>query len=317
MTEVFNIFKVLDFEDYYNTGEMLISTCPVHEGDNQSAFNINIDPSSKHYGLWFCNTAGCHKKGNDILSLLKHLLDNKYNRQHTFGEVLSFAARMTKDTVVDPVIKRQKKDLVKKKGPSREIVRSNLVFPAKPFLDRGFTKEALDFFDVGVCTNPDAQMYNRVVFPIYDEDDEHMVGCVGRTISPNYAKWRNLKGFNKANHLYNYAKSLSHIKRLRCVVLVEGQGDVIRMWEAGIYNCVGMFGSHLSDAQEFLLQKSGATTLIVISDNDAAGEKCRKDIHERLGLSYLIVDIIPDSDVGDMSVSEISQKIKPKIRGMF
>jgi DNA primase len=100
--------------------------------------------------------------------------------------------------------------------------------------------------------------------------------------------------------------------------LVEGQGDVIRLHEAGVRNAVGIFGSHLSDSQVFLLQKSGALNIIVMTDNDEAGEKCRLETKEKLKYSFNIFDVItPTNDIGDMSVGEINEIIKPQMKGLF
>ena len=40
----------------------------------------------------------------------------------------------------------------------------------------------LNKYDVGLCTNPQRPMYNRVVAPIYDTEYKTMVGCTGRSI---------------------------------------------------------------------------------------------------------------------------------------
>jgi len=176
----------------------------------------------------------------------------------------------------------------------------------------------LDFFDVGLCTKYQSQMYQRIVFPVYDEDDKYMVGCTGRTINNNPRKWINQKGFNKSNFLYNYGKAIEHISSSATIILVEGQGDVIRLWEAGIKNAVGIFGSKISDAQEFLIQKTGVANIVIMSDNDAAGEACRKDIQERLQYLFNIDHVILEKkDVGDMTVEEINKIIKPQIKGKF
>ena len=119
------------------------------------------------------------------------------------------------------------------------------------------------------------QMRNRVVAPVYDDDFECMVGCVGRIMHEDYngRKWVNSKKFYAGAWLYGYWLSREHIKNSRMAVLVEGQGDVWRLWEAGIKNVVGMFGSGLTDTQIRILETSGATTLVLLPDNDEAGAK--------------------------------------------
>ena len=61
MKKIFDLFDFFGIHDYYESNNLLISSCPIHEGDNITAFNINIDEyNEEHYGKWFCNTKGCH-----------------------------------------------------------------------------------------------------------------------------------------------------------------------------------------------------------------------------------------------------------------
>lgn len=329
MSKVFDLLNYFEIDDYFTTDTKIISTCPVHDGDNPQAFNINIDPDSEYYGSWFCNTKHCHEGGNDIIALVGLLLSARSHKRFSFGEVLRFCNDFTKDIhtnfsgslakkdVLSSILEKNSKTSTKGKH-TREQVRARLVFPCKYFVDRGFSPEALDYFDVGLCTDPKSEMYNRAVFPVYDENDQYMIGCVGRTVSENPRKWVNKKGFNKSSFLYNYGKVLPEVARTGTIILVEGQGDVIRLYESGIKNSVGMFGCNLSDSQVFLLQKSGALNVVIITDNDEAGNDARKEIHEKLKLSFNIYDVItPENDIGDMSIEQINEIIKPQLKGLY
>lgn len=336
MKKIFDLFEFFGIDEYYESNNLLISRCPIHEGDNQTAFNINIDEDNEeHYGKWFCNTKGCHndKPGKDIISLVWMLLEKKEDGEVKFPDVIKFCKNFCADVkidednvntikndVFDKLIKLQSKKVIKQNISkiNRESVRSRLQFPATFYIERGFSEKALNEFDIGLCMNPKSQMYQRVVFPVYDENDEFMVGCTGRTVSNNPRKWINQKGFNKSNYLYNYGKAIEHIRRAETIILVEGQGDVIRLWEAGIYNAVGMFGSKISDSQEFLIQKTGVSNIVVMADNDDAGNACAKDIVERLKYLFNIYTVkLPKNDIGDMSIEEINTIIKPQIEGKY
>lgn len=336
MKKIFDLFEYFDMHNYYESNNLLISHCPVHEGDNPTAFNINIDEENvDHFGRWFCNTKSCHedKPGKDILSLVWMLMEKRSGSTIEFPAVINFCERFCSDVYIDeegidhfkldPLdmlmkIKAKRNKLKNQSKINRDTVRKRLIFPATYYIERGFSEEALNLFDVGICNNPKSQMYNRIVFPVYDENDEYMVGCTGRTICDDPRKWINQKGFNKSNFLYNYGKAIEHIHRTETIILVEGQGDVIRLWESGIFNAVGMFGSKVSDSQEFLIQKTGVSNIIVITDNDEAGNKCYQDIKNRLQYLFNIYKIdLTKNDIGDMSIEEINQTIKPKIQGKF
>lgn len=151
-------------------------------------------------------------------------------------------------------------------------------------------------------------MYTRIVFPVYAEDDESMIGCVGRdTTEKSKAKWINSKGFNKASYLYNYGKAVKEARQCGKLYLCEGQGDVMRFHEAGIHNAVGLFGCSISDGQKALLEKSGVLTLILALDPNKAGEKGREKIIEKCGNLFNIRQLkLPDQrDIGDLKIQEI------------
>jgi 5S rRNA maturation endonuclease (ribonuclease M5) len=336
MKKIFDILEFFEINDYYESNNLLISSCPIHEGDNLTAFNINVDQDNEeHYGKWFCNTKGCHndKPGKDIISLIWMLLEKKYDKDVTFPEVIKFCNTLCSDVhihdiayssyqqdAIDKLLKiDSKKDKQKNESKiTRDMVRSRLSFPAQFYIDRGFSSDVLDAFDIGLCMNPKSQMYKRIVFPVYDENNKFMIGCTGRTICGDPRKWINQKGFNKSNFLYNYGKAMEHIQRTETIILVEGQGDVIRLWESGIYNAVGMFGSKISDSQEFLIQKTGVSNIVIATDNDDAGKSCAKDIVDRLKYLFNIYTLkVTKHDIGDMSTEEINNIIKPQIQGKF
>lgn len=336
MKKIFELFEFFDISEYYESNNLLVSKCPIHDGDNLSAFNINIDDSNEeHFGKWFCNTKSCHenKPGKDILSLVWMLLEKKYDKEIKFPEVIKFcnqfcgnlkidesSINLYKYDAIDRLLKLEAKKNrnTNESKISREMVRSRLIFPAQFYIDRGYSASILDEFDIGLCMNPKSQMYKRVVFPVYDECDQFMIGSTGRTICNDSRKWINQKGFNKSNFLYNYGKAMEFIKSTNTIILVEGQGDVIRLWEAGIYNAVGMFGSKISDSQEFLIQKTGVSNIVIASDNDDAGSACKYDIIERFRYLFNILTIkLTKNDIGDMSTQEINDIIKPQIQGKF
>ena len=100
--------------------------------------------------------------------------------------------------------------------------------------------------------------------------------------------------------------------------LVEGQGDVWRMYEAGVKNCVGLFGKDISETQKSLLIKSGVTDLVVLTDNDQAGREGRMKIQRELNRMFnLIYPPMPKKDVGDTSVKKIQKHILSQVEGLY
>jgi hypothetical protein len=295
----------------YKSGDILVSNCPIHAGDNTTAFNVNVNVDSEFCGKWFCNTKGCHNEyGGDILGLVRALLSR--DRKVTFGEVVEFSNKFCgtqiKSFQTDLLTNILSRGKPVETGLTREEIRKKLVIPAKYYIDRGFSPEVLDEFDVGLCTDPTKPMYNRVVFPVYNYTGDRMIGCVGRTTTSDPTKWLNQKGFKKGDHIYGYAKALPYVCRTGTAILVEGQGDFLKLWMAGIKNVFGMFGSQLNSVQELLLQRTGAMNIVTFGDADEAGEKFRIECGKKLGRLFNIRDEIPEGDAGEMAVVDLRQR---------
>jgi DNA primase len=219
------------------------------------------------------------------------------------------------------------------KDITRKIVRKSLSIPSKYFLDRSFGSEILDRYDVGTCSNKNKEMYGRAVVPIYDITYKYVVGCSGRSVYEKcskckhyhdhaedcprseelwkYCKWKHNKDFKSQNHLYNFWFAKDSILDSSQVILVESPGNVWRLEEEGIHNSVAMFGSSLSDRQKILLDGSGAMNIIILTDNDDAGDKAAKIIEEKCKNTYKVKRIsITKSDVAEMTKEEINNQIK-------
>lgn len=219
---------------------------------------------------------------------------------------------------------------------TKDQVKKSLEIPAKYYINRGYTEEILKKYDIGLCNNPKKEMFNRIVVPVYSIDGSTIVGCSGRSIfdqcsvckhyhdneqkCPNkddlwkYSKWKHNMGFKSQEHLYNFWFAKDHIQQTKSIILVESPGNVWRLEEAGIHNSVAIFGSSLSDKQKLLIDSSGAMSIILLMDNDSAGEKAVQQIIDKCKKIYRIYPMnVEGSDVGDMSVTEVKEKIIPKI----
>ena len=215
----------------------------------------------------------------------------------------------------------------------RETVKSMLSIPSEYFLSRGFSREVLVKYDVGDCIKTNKPMSHRAVVPIYDNDFNVMLGCTGRSIynkcelcssyhssvtpCPNpsnsffYSKWKHSKGFKTDSSLYNYWYAQKYIKKSHCAVLVESPGNVWKLEMSGVHNALGIYGSSLSAKQKMLLDISGAMTLLVLTDNDEAGHKCRENIEKQCSKIYNVKHLYATkNDVAEMSVEEINELFK-------
>ena len=318
-------------------GDNVFCPCPIHGGDNPTGFSMNTDESSTYFGNWACWTNHCHEEHiNTPIGLIRALMSIKEDREVSFQEAIEYTIKLTEtdletlakeseDFEFDTCDSKTEREHQKRQrnidgGVAREKVRSSLVIPPEYYIKRGYTAEVLNQFDVGTCPrakNP--SMRDRVIVPVYDDDFDCMVGHLGRAQHENYhgRKWVNSEGFYTGVWLYGYWLSKPFINKAKSVILVEGQGDVWRLWEAGIKNVVGIFGASLSDAQMRILETSAALTIIPLTDNDEAGIKAKESIKKKCGRMFNIVEVdLPAKDVGELSVSEINKIIKPQIEGL-
>ena len=97
------------------------------------------------------------------------------------------------------------------------------------------------------------------------------------------------------------------------IILVESPGNVWRLEEEGIHNSVAIFGTTLNDEQKYLIDSSGALTIILIMDNDDAGQEAAEKIIKQCNRTYRVYNIKVGSDVADMNTNEITEDILPII----
>jgi len=358
LDEICELFNL----DCRHSPKMLTMCCPIHGGDNPSALNL-YHVGEDYKGNWICRTHHCEEifqpsligflRG--ILSVTEKNWSKEGDDMYPFNQTLDFALKILKKDIKDLKIKKTDREKriftknihtiaeVKDKSShtiTRNIIRKTLQIPATYYLNRNFSKEILDKYDVGTCNNPNKEMFERVVVPIYDPEYSYMVGCTGRSIHEKcdkcnyyhdsnkecvdgpyawkYSKWKHNKTFKSKDHLYNLWFAKKYIAKTGIAIIVESPGNVWRLEEAGIRNSVGIFGTSLGDKQKLLLDCSGAMSLVIILDPDDAGMQGIKKIQEKCARTYNIKTInLHNKDIADMSISEIQNIITPEIGGLY
>lgn len=351
-----NIESLFDhFNLEYKINHRMISmSCPIHGGDNQSA--LNIYPEGDTYrGNWVCRTHHCEKIFKaSIIGFIRGIISNqKYEWESngdnmcSFAEAVEFATKFLKKDYNSIKVSKTLKEkqqfssvvnylnngaATHTSRVTRGQITKSLKIPAQYYLDRNYSKDILTKYDVGLCSTPGKEMYDRIVVPIYDNDYQYMVGCTGRSIyekcvnckahhkpdtpcpSPENAwkssKWKHNLDFKSQNHLYNFWFAKEHILKTSTAIVVESPGNVWRLEENNIHNSVAIFGSSLSDRQKILLDSSGAMNLVILTDNDDAGHKAAEQIKAKCQNTYRVfVPSISKEDIGEMNSSEIQNEI--------
>ena len=327
-----DIFKLLDSFDleYTQDRDNIFMKCPIHEGsDNPNGMSISLDKQ-----VWRCWTRGCHEHYNrNIWGLIKGLLHTD-----SFSDVLKYVSRLYdlsgakkdvkhNDTIIDnsndifntvvTTIRRNKTHTIGNNKALRQVSFDTTRTPSAYFISRGYREETLRFFGVQDSKDREGPLKNRAIIPIKFNND--YVGYIARAtkewLQPKYIFSEGLK---KTDYLYNYDNAISTAHKTNCMWLVEGQGDVWRLWECGVKNVVGLFGKDISGEQRKLLLSSGVTTLIILTDNDQAGRESKIKIKRDLSrLFKLIFPKMHTKDLGNMFVENVKQNILHDLKGYY
>ncbi len=329
--------------------------CPIHGGDNLNAFHIWENNS------WKCFSQQCERYfNNNAIGLIRGILSHqKYNWQGpgdkkvSFNDTIKFLSQFINKQCGKDIVKlsnnklnninnSDKYRIIDDVKCQKEIssiltqyqIRQKLQIPSQYYINRGYTPQILNKYDVGLCKDTKKPMSNRVVIPVYDKNYKY-IGCTGRSVfnqcekckswhSPKYdcppkqylkiySKWKHT--FTTGEYLYNHWNSHKHIRKTGVTILVESPGNVWRLEEANIKNSVGLFNTTLSDRQQILLDISGTMSIIILTDNDNAGQKARDVLKTQCNrLYHVYIPQFPKNDIGELTINEVNEYIKPTIQ---
>ena len=122
----------------------------------------------------------------------------------------------------------------------------------------------------------------------FNDPYNNTIAIVGRSLlseldrqKKSISKYKNTV-FTKGNYLFGMYESKQSIINNNMVYVVEGQFDVIKSHEKGLTNIVGLGSSNMT-AYQFSVINRYANNIILLLDNDEAGEKGRKNIIDKFG----------------------------------
>lgn len=331
-----NIGDILDeFGIKYTQYRNRISACcPIHDGDNPEGFGILLND----VGNWSCYSHGCHQThGNSsIISLIQLLLKKRTSKDYSFERTIRWIAKFLDLNFEKKEENESRKKIIElafSKKRNKDDIRipidavKNSLKPCDYFINRGYSKDILEKYNVGYCDNPKKEMYNRVVIPFFDDNKEYCVGCCGRSLYEQCkiceyyhsgrcpqnrfeqlkaAKWRNSSGFDGESYLYNFWSAKHFIKECSNVIIVEGPGDVLKLEQANINIGIATLGTKFSKSQFDKLLNSGARNFILAVDNDQPGDTFASRIMKEYSryVNFTRVEL-PKKDIGEMEVEDI------------
>jgi DNA primase len=190
----------IDVDSSFGFGDEIRLPCPVHCGDNPSAFCYNTT-----YSNWKCFTNSCHTEYyGDIFSLVRLIQRNTEGHEIHFVDAVKWLAGLLEISIEEEkenvdsdkqeltklVLEAKRKNKLHGRTKSANQKEKFEPFPiglvkdkiqiSQYFLDQGFSEEILKKYNVGYCTDPYKPMYQRSYAPVLDEKGEMVIGVTGR-----------------------------------------------------------------------------------------------------------------------------------------
>jgi len=161
---------------------------------------------------------------------------------------------------------------------------------------KGFSDE--EIIDAGLCfrsSNNNVLDFfrERAMFPVIDLRGQ-IIAFSGRTLNNDTRKYLNTRDtpvFKKSRTLFsfNFAKN-SEQHRL---ILVEGQMDVISLWQAGFTEAVATLGTAITEEHAQLISRY-VDNVLLCYDSDEAGQRATRraiDILRAAGIDTGVIEI--------------------------
>ena len=328
-------------------GANLFGLCPFH-GEKTASFSVAPDK-----GIYYC--FGCHKGGgvinfqmeveglsypDAVRSLAKRVgmqvpedeqYQSRYRQQERLWALHKEAARFFHTQLYAPVGKAAL-EYALGRGMSKSILTTfgvgyapdswdNLVRAMKA---KGYTdQELIDSGLVTVSQKDNTKIFDRfrdrLMFPIIDVRG-NVIGFGGRIIKndPNAAKYLNSPEtliFNKRKNLFGL--NLAKKSKEDCLILVEGNIDVVALHQYGFDNAIASLGTSLTEEQAALMTRY-ADQIVLIYDGDQAGQNATKraiPILEKAGLQVKVLQIKDAKDPDEFLKKFGADKFKLLLQG--
>jgi len=218
----------------------LAGCCPIHHGDNQNAFHVDLLKN-----LFHCFT---HCGGGSIFDFVMK------------KENLSFyqaALKIWNTFYPQP----------QHGTPHKQTSTIKLQYHHPYLCQRGIDEKVARHFRIGYSY--EGLMKNRIAIPIIDRNKKLIAYC-GRAIDPNtYPKYLFPRNFNKSKHLFNIQNIMPSSPKP--VFVVEGFFDCLHILKLG-FDAVALMGNSISQYQLEILKQLDRAYILML-DGDEAGRK--------------------------------------------
>ena len=260
-------------------GNDFIIYCPYHNNSRTPAGEV-----AKDSGLFFC--FGCQTTKN-----LEEFV--MFTTGRTYFETARYIKSKETEHNIENIVNKamyappefiQYDELLFKRLNNQALESPRAI---RYFEGRKITKSSVEKFSLGYSEKQDS-----VTIPMQSPDGM-TIGFVARTVEGK--EFKNTPGLPKSKILFN----LHRVKSSSVVYVVESSFDAIRLDQVG-FPAVATLGANVSSSQIKLLEKY-FNNVILVADNDEAGNIMKDKLIEKLGSLITVIQIDRKyKDIGDM-----------------
>lgn len=274
-------------------GKNYFGICPFHEDHNPS---LSVSEERQIYTCFVCGATGnvfsfvkdyenisfyeaVEKVANNNGIALSHKFNyvKKYNKEY---EIYNLALKFYKNNLKSKDGIRAK-EYLKSRNIDDNII--NEFDIGVSFNDNNLSKLLVSkkydekmLMDIGLCAKSNELFdifRNRIMFPIHNSNGE-AVGFSGRIYNgeadSKYVNTRETYIFKKGEILFNYHRAVIEAKKMKYIIICEGQMDAIRVYSSGVKNVVATMGTALTKEHVHLIKKLNVRVILNM-DSDKAG----------------------------------------------
>lgn len=286
------------------------STCPIHLGDNPSAFVF-----SESNKMWYCHT-GC-QSGGDCFDLVMQVDECSFMEAvHKLAKMFKVNVDWDNETIeenyfrgeaqafIEQMMKRNKvTDLPAFKLPPMKL--------SKITSFRGYTQETIDWWKFRFCD--EGELQDRIMIP-FEDVDGRLVGITGRATLPNQVEkfLHRPRNLHTGFFLTGLGRNLKagHVERAGySVKIVEGVFDCARWTDAGFPSVCAPIGVFFTDEHMIQLYKAGVLRLELGFDGDLAGRNGMRKAYEKAKGKFEVffLDYPKGKDADDCTIEELQE----------
>ena len=190
------------------------------------------------------------------------------DRQHN-ARILQLVGTESTDDKLAPLIQEEIKPEIIESWPLDVL--KGLVKDYSYFLSRGVSIQTQEFFGLGVAIK--GYLEGRLVVPIFNEGWSRIIGFTGRCLRKMSNEERREYNRPRWKHKNKSASFLwpaltNEIQKSKSIILLEGPGDALYLFDRGIKNTLCLFGTVLSSKQLGYLIRLNPESIIIATNNE-------------------------------------------------